>query len=177
MASAPDIAESSLEYIFWKAGNSAKPNTKHLQLLSNSLVMVDGGKEHREWSETKDGLLVIKWHWNGDSNAAKLHKYERVASTEVLQLKSSWSDRVASTEVLQLKPSWSDQVLIPVGLPAKLERPRKSCYTCSEPGQSWQCWLMSSMDESKLGFAWTLILGTMVLSVGVGALLKVVDPD
>ena len=168
MASAPDIAESSLEYIFWKAGNSAKPDTKHLELLSDSRVKVDGGKEHGKWSETKDGLLVIKWHWNGDSNSAKLHKYERVASTEVLQLKSSWSDRVASTEVLQLKSSWSDHVLIPVGLPAKLERPRKSC---------WQCRLMSSMDESKLGFAWTLILGTMVLSVGVGALLKVVDPD
>ena len=152
MASSPDIAESSLEYIFWKAGNSAKPDTKHLQLLANTLVKVDGGKEHGKWSETKDGLLVIKWHWNGDSNSAKLHKYERVASTEVLQLKSSWSDHV----------------LIPVGLPAKLERPRKSC---------WQCRLMSSMDESKLGFAWTLILGTMVLSVGGCALLKVVDPD
>ena len=161
MASAPDIAESSLEYIFWKARNSAEPDTKHLELLSDSRVKVDGGKKHGQWSETKDGLLVIKWHWKGDSNAANLHTYERVASTDVLQLKSSWSDHV----------------LIPVGLPAKLERPRKSCYTCSEPGQSWQCWLMSSMDESKLGFAWTLILGAMVLSVGVGALLKVVDPD
>ena len=161
MASAPDIAESSLEYIFWKARNSAEPDTKHIELLANHCVKVNGGDPHGQWSEAEDGMLVIKWHWNGDSNLAKPHKYVRVASTEVLQLKSSWSDHV----------------LIPVGLPAKLERPRKSCYTCSEPGQSWQCWLMSSMDESKLGFAWTLILGTMVLSVGVGALLKVVDPD